>query len=83
MSELAEKPLLITKLTQELKMLMLQKKAVRVLSSEFNYTDILARYDTNAIASSVIKYFQALQQWTDELMTLIENYEREKLDIIS
>ncbi len=57
--------------------------AVRVLSSEFNYTDILAKYDLNAIASSVIKYFQALRNWTDELMTLIENYEHEKLDTIS
>lgn len=53
------------------------------LSSEFDYTALLANYDLNAIALSVIKYFQALQNWTDELMSLIETYDREKEDTIS
>lgn len=54
----------------------------RVLSSEFDYTQSLAQYDITAIDSSVIKYFQALQKWTDGLMSLIETYEREKEDTI-
>lgn len=59
-----------------------QARKNRVLSSEFDYTQPLAQYDITAIDSSVIKYFQALQKWTDGLMSLIESYEREKEDTI-
>lgn len=57
--------------------------AVRVLSSEFDYTAPLAQYDIPAISSSVIKYFQALQKWTTDLMSMLEEYEREKQPTIS
>lgn len=52
--------------------------AVRVLSSEFDYTAMLAQYDLPAVNSSVIKYFEALKKWTDDLMIMIENFECEK-----
>ena len=75
------KPELDAKL-QELESQIAPLMAVRVLSSEFDYTQPLAQYDITAIDSSVIKYFQALQKWTDGLMSLIESYEREKEDTI-
>ena len=75
------KPELDAKL-QELESQIAPLMAVRVLSSEFDYTQSLAQYDITAIDSSVIKYFQALQKWTDGLMSLIESYEREKEDTI-
>jgi len=75
------KPQLESRL-QELSAQIDKLTAHRVLSSEFDYTQSLAQYDITAIASSVIKYFQALQKWTDGLMSLIESYEREKEDTI-
>lgn len=57
-------------------------QATRTLSSEFDYTLKLSEYDVPAIDSSVIKYFQALQRWTDGLMSMIEDFEREKEDVI-
>ncbi len=75
------KPQLESRL-QELSAQIDQLTAHRVLSSEFDYTQSLAQYDITAIDSSVIKYFQALQKWTDGLMSLIESYEREKEDTI-
>lgn len=75
------KPELDAKL-QELESQIAPLMAVRVLSSEFDYTQPLAQYDITAIDSSVIKYFQSLQKWTDGLMSLIETYEREKEDTI-
>ena len=76
------KPELTAKL-QELDSQIAPLMAVQVLSSEFDYTAMLAKYDIPAVSSSVIKYFQALQKWTDELMSLIESYEREKENTIS
>ncbi len=70
---------LLEEITEQIKAL----SAVRVLSSEFDYTSLLSKYDISAISSSVIKYFQALQNWTDELMSMLEVYEREKEDTIS
>ena len=75
------KPQLESRL-QELSAQIDKLTAHRVLSSEFDYTQSLAQYDITAIDSSVIKYFQALQKWTDGLMSLIESYEREKEDTI-
>lgn len=43
---------------------------------------MLAQYDLPAVNSSVIKYFEALKKWTDSLMAMIEDFEREKDDTI-
>ena len=76
-----EKAELVAKL-QELDGQLATMQAARTLSSEFDYTLKLSEYDIPAIDSSVIKYFQALQRWTDGLMSMIEDFEREKEEII-
>ena len=76
-----DKPALTAKL-QELNEQIDALQTVRVLSSEFDYNTMLAQYDLHAVNSSVIKYFEALKNWTDSLMAMIEDYEREKDDTI-
>lgn len=76
-----DKPALTAKL-QELNEQIDALQTVRVLSSEFDYTAMLAQYDLPAVNSSVIKYFEALKNWTDSLMAMLEDYEREKDDTV-
>lgn len=76
-----DKPALTAKL-QELNEQIDALQTVRVLSSEFDYTSMLAQYDLPAVNSSVIKYFEALKNWTDSLMAMLEDYEREKDDTV-
>ena len=85
-----DKPALTAKL-QELNEQIAPLMTTRVLSSEFgcdsthasgHYTAMLAQYDLPAVNSSVIKYFEALKKWTDDLMAMIEDFEREKDDTI-
>lgn len=57
-------------------------QTVKLLSSEFDYTALLDKYDIKAIDSSIIKYYQAVQRWTDELMDKLNYYEKEKEAII-
>lgn len=48
----------------------------------FDYTALLAKYDIKAINKSVIKYYQAVQQWTNELMNKLDGYEQENESLI-
>lgn len=57
-------------------------QTVKLLSSEFDYTALLGKYDIKAIDGSIIKYYQAVQQWTDELMDKLDYYEKEKEAVI-
>lgn len=57
-------------------------QTVKLLSSEFDYTTLLGKYDIKAIDGSIIKYYQAVQQWTDELMDKLDYYEKEKEAVI-
>lgn len=76
-----EKPALMNKLNElQLKIEDLQK--VTLLSSEFDYTALLAKYDIDAINKSVIKYYQAVQQWTYELINKLDDYEEQKEAVI-
>lgn len=76
-----EKPALINELNElQLKIEDLQK--VTLLSSEFDYTALLAKYDVKAINKSVIKYYQAVQQWTCELINKLDDYEEQKEAVI-
>lgn len=76
-----EKPALINKLNElQLKIEDLQK--VTLLSPEFDYTALLAKYDIDAINKSVIKYYQAVQQWTCELINKLDDYEEQKEAVI-
>lgn len=76
-----EKPALMNELNElQLKIEDLQK--VTLLSSEFDYTALLAKYDVKAINKSVIKYYQAVQQWTCELIDKLDAYEEQKEAVI-
>ena len=62
-----EKPRLLEQL-QEVQTQIESLQNVVLISSTFDYTALLAKYDMTAIYNSVIKYYQAVQQWTEELM---------------
>lgn len=76
-----EKPRLLEQL-QELQTQIESLQTVVLLSSTFDYTALLAKYDIKAIDTSIIKYYQAVQQWVEELLEKLDYYEKEKDDVI-
>ncbi|WP_462371289.1 hypothetical protein [Phascolarctobacterium succinatutens] len=76
-----EKPKLVEQL-QELENQIKQLQTVTLLSSDFDYTALLAKYDIKAIDASFIKYYQAVQQWCRELMEKVDYYEEQKASVI-
>lgn len=52
------------------------------LSSTFDYQKLLSKYDLDKIDNSIIKYYEAVQEWTDELISNLIYFEDEKRDII-
>lgn len=77
-----EKPQLVEQL-QELENQIKQLQTVTLLSSEFDYTVLLAKYDIKAIDASLIKYYQAVQQWCGELLEKMNYYEEQKASVIN
>lgn len=76
-----EKPKLVEQL-QELENQIKQLQTVTLLSSDFDYTALLVKYDLKAIDASLIKYYQAVQQWCRELMEKVDYYEEQKASVI-
>lgn len=76
-----EKPKLLAQL-QELQTQINELQKVTLLSSEFDYTALLAKYDIKAIDASLIRYYQAVQQWCRELMEKVDYYEEQKASVI-
>lgn len=76
-----EKPKLLAQL-QELQTQIKGLQKVTLLSSDFDYTALLAKYDLKAIDASLIKYYQAVQQWCRELMEKVDYYEEQKASVI-
>lgn len=76
-----EKPKLLAQL-QELQSQIEELQTVTLLSSDFDYTALLAKYDIKAIDDSIIKYYQAVQQWCTELMEKLDYYEDGKASVI-
>lgn len=76
-----EKPQLVEQL-QELENQIKQLQTVTLLSSDFDYTALLVKYDIKAIDASLIKYYQAVQQWCRELMEKVDYYEEQKASVI-
>lgn len=76
-----EKPKLLAQL-QELQTQIKGLQKVTLLSSDFDYTALLAKYDIKAIDTSLIKYYQAVQQWCRELMEKVDSYEEQKASVI-
>lgn len=58
-------------------------QTVVLLSSEFDYTQLLAKYNLAEIDKSVIKYYQAIQQWADELLDKLSYFEQQKEEVIN
>lgn len=52
------------------------------ISIDFNYEEFLEKYDVESIDKSIIKYYQAVQKWTTELIDKLDDYEKEKEEII-
>lgn len=76
-----EKPKLLAQL-QELQTQINDLQKVTLLSSDFDYIALLAKYDIKAIDTSLIKYYQAVQQWCRELMEKVDYYEEQKASVI-
>lgn len=76
-----EKPKLVEQL-QELENQIKQLQTVTLLSSDFDYTALLAKYDIKAIDASLIKYYQAVQQWCRELIEKVDYYEEQKASVV-
>ena len=76
-----EKPQLIEQL-HALENQIKQLQTVTLLSSDFDYTALLAKYDIKAIDASLIKYYHAVQQWCRELMEKLDYYEEQKASVI-
>lgn len=49
---------------------------------DINFPAMLAKYDMAAIDSSIIQYYQAIQQLTDELMDKLDNCEQKMAPLI-
>ena len=76
-----EKELIIEELKpiiEEFNKLISQSK----ISIDFNYEEFLEKYDVESIDKSIIKYYQAVQKWTTELIDKLDDYEKEKEEII-
>ena len=76
-----EKPALLQRL-QEIQTQIEALQTTTLLSSTFDYTALLAGYDIKAIDGSIIKYYQAIQQWTLELMGRLDDYEEKMEKVI-
>lgn len=76
-----EKPALLQQL-QELQSQIDALQTVTLLSSDFDYMALFAKYDINAIDKSIIRYYQAVQEWTCELMDKLDYYEQEMEPVI-
>lgn len=76
-----EKPQLLEQL-QELQSQIESLQTVTLLSSDFDYTALLEKYDIQAIDESIIKYYQAVQQWSYKLMDKLDYYEQEMESVI-
>lgn len=76
-----EKPALIQKLN-ELQEEIDKLQRVELLSSAFDYNSLLLKYDIKAIDNSIIKYYEAVQSWVDELINKLSYFEEVKGDII-
>lgn len=77
-----EKPALMNKLNELQEQINNLQKEV-LLSSEFDYKILLSKYDVDAIDSSIIKYYEGVKTWIDEIMDKMKYYESQKEEIIT
>jgi hypothetical protein len=76
----------LQKVVALLKELLAQKQLAAkpsLLSSTFDYRKLLANYDAKAIDASVWQFARATQQWTKQLLALLDEWSAQKQDILT
>lgn len=76
-----EKPRLLQALS-EVETQLAQYEEVKTITVNLDYTTLLSKYDIASIDKSVIKYYEAVQKWIDELMEYLANFEQQKENVI-
>lgn len=60
------------------------KKSIQtVIPLNFDYKELLSKYDLATIDKSVIKYYQSVSQWLNELLDNLDGFEQQKQNIIN
>ena len=76
-----EKPRLLQALS-EVETQLTQCEEVKTITANFDYMTLLNKYDIASINKSIIKYYEAVQQWIDELMEYLADFEQQKESVI-
>lgn len=76
-----EKPRLLQALS-EVETQLAQCEEVKTITANFDYMTLLNKYDIASIDKSIIKYYEAVQQWIDELMEYLADFEQQKENVI-
>ncbi|MBM6761258.1 hypothetical protein [Megamonas hypermegale] len=76
-----EKPKLLQALS-EVETQLAQCEEVKTVTANFDYTTLLSKYDIASIDKSIIKYYEAVQKWIDELMEYLADFEQQKESVI-
>lgn len=76
-----EKPRLLQALS-EVETQLAQCEEVKTITANFDYTTLLNKYDIPSIDKSIIKYYEAVQKWIDELMEYLADFEQQKESVI-
>lgn len=76
-----EKPRLLQALS-EVETQLTQCEEVKTITINFDYTTLLSKYDIASIDKSIIKYYEAVQKWIDELMEYLADFEQQKESVI-
>ena len=76
-----EKPRLLQALS-EVETQLAQCEEVKTITANLDYTTLLNKYDIASIDKSIIKYYEAVQKWIDELMEYLADFEQQKESVI-
>lgn len=76
-----EKPRLLQALS-EVETQLAQCEEVKTVTANFDYMTLLNKYDITSIDKSIIKYYEAVQKWIDELMEYLADFEQQKESVI-
>lgn len=76
-----EKPRLLQALN-EVETQLAQCEEVKTITANLDYTTLLNKYDIASIDKSIIKYYEAVQKWIDELMEYLADFEQQKENVI-
>lgn len=76
-----EKPRLLQALS-EVETQLAQCEEVKTITANFDYKTLLNKYDIASIDKSIIKYYEAVQKWIDELMEYLADFEQQKESVI-